>query len=100
MADKAVVDPQSQASSQQGPNIDSILNEQRKFEPPAEFSQHAHIKSLAEYEAIYKESVDDPDKFWSRIASETALVQEVGQGSRMELPVGEVVRRRPNQPFL
>ena len=38
--------------------------------PPAEFSKHAHIKSLDEYERIYKESVDDPDKFWARIASE------------------------------
>jgi len=63
MADKAVVDTQ-------GPNIDSILNEQRRFEPPAAFSKLAHVKSLAEYEALYKESIDDPDKFWSRIASE------------------------------
>ena len=37
---------------------------------PPEFSQHAHIKSLAEYERLYKESIDDPDKFWSRIANE------------------------------
>ena len=63
MADKAVV-------NQQGPNIDSILNEQRKFEPAAEFSKKAHVKSLEEYEKLYKESVDDPDKFWSSIASE------------------------------
>ncbi|PYX45913.1 MAG: acetate--CoA ligase [Acidobacteria bacterium] len=67
MADKAVVLPKSDT---QGPNITSMLNEQRKFEPPAEFSQKAHIKSLAEYERLYKESVDDPDKFWSRIAGE------------------------------
>src|SRR2546425_7263130 len=52
------------------PNIDSILQEQRKFECPAEFSQHAHIKSLAEYERLYKESIDDPEKFWGFIASE------------------------------
>src|SRR5258708_38135747 len=37
-------------------NIDSTLDEQRTFEPPAEFSQKAQIKSLAEYEALYKES--------------------------------------------
>ena len=52
------------------PNIDSILQEQRKFPPPAEFSRHAHVKSMDEYERLYKESVDDPDRFWSRIASE------------------------------
>jgi len=61
MPEKAVVDPT---------NIDSILQEQRKFPPPAEFSQHAHVKSMDEYDRLYKESVDDPDKFWSRVASE------------------------------
>src|SRR5271155_2845535 len=63
MSTKALAD--LQASS-----IDSILQEDRSFAPPAEFSQHAHIKSLAEYERIYKESIDDPEKFWSGIANE------------------------------
>ena len=63
MAEKAVVDSHST-------NIDSILQEQRKFPPPAEFSKHAHVKSMDEYERLYKESVDDPDKFWSRVADE------------------------------
>jgi len=63
MAEKAVVDSHST-------NIDSILQEQRKFPPPAEFSQQAHVKSMDEYERLYKESVDDPDKFWSRVAGE------------------------------
>ena len=52
------------------PNIDSTLDEQRKFECPEEFAQQAHIKSLAEYEALYKESVEDPEKFWGRAAEE------------------------------
>jgi acetyl-CoA synthetase len=63
MPEKAVVD-------QQSTNIDSILLEQRKFECAPEFSKHAHVKSLAEYERLYKESIDDPDKFWARIAGE------------------------------
>jgi acetyl-CoA synthetase len=63
MSDKAIADVP-------GTNIDSILQEQRSFPPPAEFSKHAHIKSLAEYEKLYKESIDDPEKFWGRIASE------------------------------
>src|SRR5580700_6905117 len=63
MSTKALAD--LQASS-----IDSILQEDRKFDPPAEFSRHAQIQSLEEYEDLYRESVDDPDKFWSRIASE------------------------------
>jgi len=51
-------------------HIDSTLDEQRSFEPPAEFSQKAQIKSLAEYEALYKESVEQPEKFWARAAEE------------------------------
>jgi acetyl-CoA synthetase len=51
-------------------NIDSILDEQRSFEPSAEFSQKAQIKSFAEYEALYKESVEQPEKFWGRAAEE------------------------------
>ena len=51
-------------------NIDSTLDEQRSFDPPTEFSQKAQIKSLAEYEALYKESVEQPEKFWARAAEE------------------------------
>jgi len=36
-------------------HIDSTLDEQRSFEPSAEFSQKAQIKSLAEYESAYRE---------------------------------------------
>ena len=51
-------------------HIDSILDEQRSFPPPPEFSQKAQIKSLAEYEALYKESIEQPEKFWARAAEE------------------------------
>jgi acetyl-CoA synthetase len=51
-------------------HIDSILDEQRSFPPPPEFSQKAQIKSLAEYEALYKESVEQPEKFWARAAED------------------------------
>ncbi|MFZ1007377.1 MAG: acetate--CoA ligase, partial [Candidatus Sulfotelmatobacter sp.] len=63
MSDRAIAD--LQASS-----IDSILQEQRSFEPPAEFSRRAHIQSRDEYEDLYKESIAEPDKFWGRIAGE------------------------------
>ncbi|HEY1462177.1 MAG TPA: acetyl-coenzyme A synthetase N-terminal domain-containing protein, partial [Terriglobales bacterium] len=51
-------------------NITSVLQEQRKFECPEAFSQKAHIKSLEEYDRIYKESIEDPDRFWGNVASE------------------------------
>ncbi len=52
------------------PNIDSTLQEQRVFECPEYFRQGAHIKSAEEYERIYRESVEQPEKFWGRIAAE------------------------------
>ena len=63
MAEKALVDSQSTS-------IVSILQEQRRFEPNAEFSRQAHVKSLEEYERLYQESLEDPDKFWARAASD------------------------------
>jgi acetyl-CoA synthetase len=51
-------------------HIDSTLDEHRLFDPPAEFSQKARIKSLAEYEALHKESIEQPEKFWARAAEE------------------------------
>jgi acetyl-CoA synthetase len=48
--------------------IDSVLTEVRKFEPPAEFSSQAWIKSLAEHEALCKRAADDPEGFWAECA--------------------------------
>ena len=54
--------------------IDSVLNEQRIFEPSDEFRAGAQIKSRAEYERLYQEAKDDPEGFWAKIAQRTALV--------------------------
>jgi acetyl-CoA synthetase len=51
-------------------NIESVLTERRLFDPPAEFSKQAHLKSMAEYETLYRESLESPDTFWPRMASE------------------------------
>ena len=61
---------QETAINPQDANIDSTLQEQRKFEPSAEFQKKAHIKSLEEYERLYKESVEQPEKFWGDVAKE------------------------------
>src|SRR5437899_1960029 len=62
--------PDKASATQTATHIDSILQEQRKFECPDHFRQQAHIQSLEEYERIYRESVEQPDNFWSRIAEE------------------------------
>jgi len=51
-------------------DIESSLKEERLFAPPAEFSSRAHIKSIEEYERLYKEADTDPEAFWARIARE------------------------------
>ena len=48
-------------------NLDSSLRENRVFPPPAEFAANAHMKSLAEYEAMYRRSVEQPDEFWAKL---------------------------------
>jgi acetyl-CoA synthetase len=50
-------------------DIDSTLKESRVFPPPPEFQKKAHIKSLDEYRALYKRSVEDPEGFWAEQAA-------------------------------
>src|SRR5215472_394371 len=51
-------------------DIESSLKEERLFDPPAEFSSRAHIKSIEEYERLYKQADAEPEAFWGRIAHE------------------------------
>ena len=67
-------------------SIDSILKETRVFQPPTEFSQHAHIKSLEEYERLYAEAETDPEAFWARIASELHWFRPWDKVLEWELP--------------
>ncbi len=50
--------------------ISVLMAEQRTFPPPENFSKKAHIKSMAEYEEIYRRSVEDPEGFWAEMAEE------------------------------
>jgi len=51
-----------------GGSIESVLQESRKFPPPAEFQARAHIKSEAEYERLWQRAKDDPAGFWGEMA--------------------------------
>ena len=51
-------------------NIDSVLTETRVFEPSPGFRSQAHIRSLGEYERIYREAAENPAEFWGKIATE------------------------------
>ena len=51
-------------------NFESLMREDRVFPPPAEFAAKARIGSEAEYERMYKRSVEDPEGFWAEAAAE------------------------------
>ena len=51
-------------------NIESHLIEKRVFKPPQDFAKEARIKSLKQYQRMYRESIKQPAKFWAREASE------------------------------
>lgn len=48
--------------------IESILQENRVFPPPADFSKQAYIKSFEEYEQLYAEAEAAPVAFWEKQA--------------------------------
>src|SRR5882757_7051281 len=48
--------------------ITSVSTEKRVFKPAKPFSAKAHIRSLAQYQKMYNESVRSPDKFWGKQA--------------------------------
>src|SRR3990172_9443998 len=41
-----------------------------RYAPPARVTQGALVTSMAQYEALYRRSVDDRDAFWSEMANE------------------------------
>ncbi len=53
--------------------IESVLHEERHFDPPVGFSQSiggAYIGSIEQYREMYDRSLRDPDGFWAGIAGE------------------------------
>jgi acetyl-CoA synthetase len=76
--------PETHAAQHQ--DIDSILREARKFDPPAEFSRHARIKSMAEYRKIYDAAAADPEKFWADVAGELHWFQKWNKVLEWDLP--------------
>lgn len=50
-------------------DITSVLHENRVFPPSADFAKAAHISSFEQYREMYRASIDDPEAFWSDLAS-------------------------------
>ena len=53
--------------------LGTFLEEKRRYEPSSAFVATARVKSRAEYEKLYRESLDSPGTFWKRELSELVL---------------------------
>jgi len=51
-------------------HVDSVMIEQRLFQPSKDFSANARVKSLAEYEQLYARANEDLPSFWAQEARE------------------------------
>ena len=50
------------------------------WEPNDRIQKEAYLSSMAEYNAMYRESVDQPEAFWSRIADQFHWKQPATRG--------------------
>jgi len=50
--------------------IENLMTEERIFLPPADRQAQAYVKSMDEYRAHYKRSMEDPEGFWAERAEE------------------------------
>ena len=48
----------------------AVFEKDGKFYPDKAFSERAWIKNVDQYQELYQQSVDDPERFWRRIAGE------------------------------
>jgi acetyl-CoA synthetase len=50
--------------------LDTVMQEERLFAPPAEFAARARVGSLAQYEQMWNEAAGNIEKFWGDMAGE------------------------------
>src|SRR3954462_5157662 len=67
-------------------SIESRLKEDRRFVPSAEFSKHARVQSHAEYTALYKSSIEEPETFWREHTTDLVFRTPWKKFSEWELP--------------
>src|SRR5687768_17305273 len=72
-------------AEQQGA-IESSLQEHRVFPPPKEFASKARIHSRAEYDRLYRESIDHPEQYWARVAGELHWMKKWDKVLEWETP--------------
>ena len=56
--------------SENNTGIESSMQEHRLFPPPPGFSAKAWIQSREQYDQLYRQSIDQPEDFWGKVAGE------------------------------
>ena len=86
LSDKRLVQP---SLTNTNTSIESVLQEQRVFEPPASFSAKASISSLEAYRAMADAAKAYPDSFWGDAARrELHWFERFWIGAMLPSPVG------------
>ncbi|MFN9372777.1 MAG: acetate--CoA ligase [Planctomycetaceae bacterium] len=67
-------------------NITSVLQETRKFPPPAEFAAQAHVKTDAEYEELWWQAKNDPVSFWGSMSTNLDWFEPFNKVMEGEMP--------------
>ncbi|HTY54149.1 MAG TPA: acetate--CoA ligase [Candidatus Binataceae bacterium] len=67
-------------------DILSVLQENRRFDPPVAFSRAAAVKSIAEYEALYRRADQDPEGFWGECARDLTWFKPFGKVLEWNFP--------------
>lgn len=75
--------------SSEMPNIESLLHEERVFQPPEAFARSAQVRSLEEYERLSKEARESPETFWARAADELHWFRKWDAVLKWEPPYAE-----------
>jgi len=58
------------STEKQSGNIESVMHEERRFPPPANFTPRVSFKTEAEYEQAWNRAKDDPSGYWGDLAKE------------------------------
>lgn len=57
-------------AEQTASRMESVYAEKRIFEPPQDFVAKSRVKTMKEYEVLYRKSIEDPEGFWGEMAQE------------------------------
>jgi acetyl-CoA synthetase len=59
--------------------IENVLREDRSFPPPEAFRSEARLNNEVTYHRMYRESIDEPERFWGRVAKELPWIEPWSQ---------------------